>query len=168
MKRDDQELWERVKSFEISDPNAEFSFTDRLARENSWPLEFAIRAVFEYKKFMFLNCITTHPLTPSDQVDQVWHLHLIYTESYWTDFCKNTLEKAIHHGPTSGGESEKTKYTNWYESTKELYRSIFDNEPPIDIWPSSKIRFGQIRFSRVNLHTHWVVPKPRFLKKWKF
>jgi hypothetical protein len=70
MKSDDQELWERVRGFEISDPSADFSFTDRLARENSWTLEYAISTILEYKKFMFLNCISKHPLTPSDQVDR--------------------------------------------------------------------------------------------------
>ncbi len=168
MKSLDRDLWEKIKDFEISDPNADFSFTDRLARENSWTLEYAISTILEYKKFMFLNCIAKHPLTPSDQVDQVWHLHLIYTESYWTDFCKNTIRKNIHHGPTKGGESEKAKYNNWYEATKELYQSTFKTDPPEDIWPSSEIRFGQIRFARVNLHSNWIMPKPRFLKKWKF
>jgi len=168
MKSDEQELWKRIKDFEISDPTAEFSFTDRLARENSWTLEYSIRAFLEYKKFMFLICISEHPLTPSDQVDQVWHLHLIYTVSYWTDFCNNTLGKSIQHGPTKGGESEKAKYNNWYETTKELYETIFKKAPPEDIWPSSEVRFGMIRFSRVNLHINWVIPKPRFLLKWKF
>lgn len=168
MSSDEQELWKRIKDFEISNPTAEFSFTDRLARENSWTLEYALRTLLEYKKFMFLISISDHPLTPSDQVDQVWHLHLIYTESYWMEFCKQTLNKVVQHGPTKGGESEKSKYHNWYEATKELYKSKFGYSPPKDIWPASDIRFGQIRFSRVNLHTNWVIPKPGFLLKWRF
>jgi hypothetical protein len=168
MNSDEQELWKRIKEFEISDPTADFSFSDRLARENSWTLEYSLRTILEYKKFMFLISVADHPLTPSDQVDQVWHLHLIYTDSYWNDFCKNTLNKFIQHGPTKGGEAEKEKYNNWYDSTKELYSSKFDNKPPEDIWPSSEVRFGQIRFTRVNLHTNWVISKPTFLRKWKF
>jgi hypothetical protein len=35
--------------------------------------------------------ISTHIVTPSEQVDQVWHLHLTYTRSYWDEFCPNVL-----------------------------------------------------------------------------
>lgn len=164
----EQELWKKIKAFEISDPGAEFSFVDRLARENAWTLEYAVRTILEYKRFIFLICVAKHPLTPSDQVDQVWHLHLIYTESYWVAFCKNTLGRNIQHGPTKGGASERVRYNNLYEATKGLYQSTFGAEPPADIWPSSEVRFGQIRFSRVNLHTNWVIPKPRIFRKWKF
>lgn len=169
MNSDQQKLWDKIKRFEINDPYVEFTFLDRLARENSWSLGYASRAILEYKKFMYLICVEHSPLTPSDQVDQVWHLHLLYTESYWSDFCENTIGRLIQHGPTKGGTSEKLKYNNLYEATKTAYKSHFNHECPEDIWPSSQIRFGQIRFSRVNLHKHWVIRKPKFLInfKWK-
>ena len=153
-------LWEKINSFEMDDEEADFTFTERLARENDWKIEYALRVVQEYKKFMFLNCIAEHPLTPSDQVDQVWHLHLLYTQSYWIDFCENTLHQKIHHGPTKGGATEKNKFTNWYEKTKELYLSTFKAETPIDIWPSSEIRFSEIEFVRVNTKRNWIIKKP--------
>ena len=153
-------LWNKIKNFELDEVDVSLSFTDRLARENGWKIEYAIRAILEYKKFIFLLTITNHPLTPSDQVDQVWHLHLLYTESYWEDFCENTIQRKIHHGPTKGGNNEKTKFTNWYEKTKELYFEIFKTEIPIDIWPTSEIRFSEIEFERVNLNRNWVIKKP--------
>lgn len=161
------ELWEKIKVFEIDDLESEFSFTDRLARENSWTMEFSSRVVLEYKRFMFLICIAEHPLTPSDQVDQVWHLHLIYTQSYWKDFCQNTLGIEVQHGPTKGGRVERDKYTNWYESTKTFYQSKFKHIPPMDIWPTSEERFSQINYTRVNRHQHWVIRKPKIFNKWK-
>ncbi len=167
MTSEQNQLWERVRKFELNDPKAAFTFTDRLARENSWSLEFALRCVQEYKRFMFLICIADHPLTPSDEVDQVWHLHLLYTESYWKEFCQLTLGRTIQHGPTQGGNVERAKFNDWYQATKDLYNHTFDRIPPTDIWPDSTIRFGQIRFTRVNLHKNWVIPKPSFLKKWK-
>jgi hypothetical protein len=155
----EQLLWEKINSFEIDDEESDFTFTDRLARENDWSIEYALRVVYEYKKFMFLICVAKHPLTPSDQVDQVWHLHLIYTLSYWEDFCSKTLGKKIQHGPTKGGQGEKTKYVNWYEKTLEFYQYTFSEIPPSDIWPNSKIRFGEIMFTRVNRHKNWVIKK---------
>lgn len=158
-------LWNKIRAFELDDPTVALTFTDRLSRENGWSTEFTLRAITEYKKFMFLLCIADHPLTPSDQVDQVWHLHLLYTQSYWIDFCANTLERQIHHGPTEGGESENSKFTDWYEKTKELYTSIFGFDAPKDIWPTSTIRFSEVHFQRVSLHRNWIIKKPSFLCK---
>ncbi len=155
-----QKHWEAIKRFELDEPEASLSFTDRLARENGWTVEYSLRAILEYKKFIFLLTISNHPLTPSDQVDQVWHLHLLYTQSYWEDFCENTVKRKIHHGPTKGGSTEKEKFTNWYEKTKTFYLETFKIEAPKDIWPSSEIRFSEIEFQRVNIKRNWVIKKP--------
>lgn len=152
-------LWENINKFEFDDPRSSFTFSDRLSRENGWSTEYSLRAILEYKKFMFLLCITHHPLTPSEQVDQVWHLHLLYTRSYWNDFCRNTLKKEIHHEPTKGGNAEDQKFVNWYEFTKDLYLKVFKNKPPQDLWPSSETRFKEINFQRINLNKFWVIKR---------
>ncbi|MEM1325134.1 MAG: hypothetical protein AAGI23_04220 [Bacteroidota bacterium] len=156
-----EELWHKIERFQLDDADADFSFTDRLCRENGWTYTYAIRVIQEYKKFMFLICISKHPLTPSDQVDQVWHLHLLYTRSYWMEFCQQTLGRDIHHGPTKGGNSEREKFKDWYEETKVLYERIFQQQTPDDIWPDSKKRFGALNFRRINLDRYWLIPKLR-------
>jgi hypothetical protein len=155
------ELWNSIKEFELDDIHASFSFSDRLVRENAWSLEYALRAIFEYKKFMFLICISKTPLTPSDQVDQVWHLHLIYTESYWIDFCQNTLQQPIHHGPTKGVE-QRGNFREYYQHTLSFYKKIFQTIPPKDIWNDIDTRFKDINFTRVNRDKYWLVPKKLF------
>lgn len=159
MTEEQKQLWLKIKAFELDDPAASLSFSDRLARENGWTIEYSLRSIEEYKKFIFLLLITQHPLTPSDQVDQVWHLHLLYTESYWVDFCEHTLGRKIHHGPTKGGDSEKSKYTDWYEKTKEVYRTTFNYDAPKDFWPSSENRFSDLHFQRVNINQNWIIKK---------
>lgn len=151
-------LWDKVCDFQIDDPDSSFSFSDRLARENGWDLEYALRAVHEYKRFMFLICISETPLTPSDQVDQVWHLHLIYTQSYWKEFCAKILNQEIHHGPTKGVE-QRGDFKDYYSHTLALYQKTFNDKAPEDIWPGLTDRFKSIHFERVNKHTHWVLPK---------
>ncbi len=153
------DLWLSIKQFELDNPRAELSFSGRLGRENGWSPDFAIRAIYEYKKFIFLICHYDQPLTPSDQVDQVWHLHLLYTKNYWIDFCQKTLKKQIHHQPTEGGRAEREKFAIWYEQTKLYYRDAFGQEPPADIWPDGKERFFDIDFQRVNLKKYWLIPK---------
>ena len=159
MTKEQKQLWLKIKSFELDDSAASLSFSDRLARENGWTMEYSLHAIEEYKKFIFLLLIAQHPLTPSDQVDQVWHLHLLYTESYWVDFCEHTLGRKIHHGPTKGGEKEQSKYTDWYEKTKEVYRSTFNYDAPNDFWPSSEDRFSDLHFQRVNINQNWIIKK---------
>lgn len=35
-------LWKEIKSFELDDPESSLSFSDRLARENGWDLEYSL------------------------------------------------------------------------------------------------------------------------------
>ena len=163
MSSDYAEIWEKINRFELDDPGSSYSFSDRLARENNWHLDFALRVIDEYKKFIFLQCIATHPLTPSDHVDQAWHLHLLYTRSYWIDLCDKTLGRHIHHGPTKGGAREQDKFEDWYNKTLDLYTQTFHHSPPSDIWPSSEKLFRDIHFARINVRNNWVIAKPKFL-----
>lgn len=167
MRPDHLALWQKIEAFELDDPHAALTFTDRLARENGWPLRFALRAVQEYKRFMLLLCVAEHPLTPSDQVDQVWHLHLLYTHSYWEEFCPQVLGRTVHHGPTRGGAQQREQFTDWYARTKALYQATFGHAPPADLWPDGAERFGDIDFQRVNLGRYWLLPKLRFFRRFR-
>ncbi|NRD19612.1 hypothetical protein HNV08_06100 [Winogradskyella eckloniae] len=161
MTEEQKRLWHKIKNFEIDDIDASFTFSDRLARENDWSIEYALRTILEYKKFIFLIAVSDYPQTPSDQIDQVWHLHLLYTESYWIELCTNTIQKQIHHGPTKGSE-ERTLFKEQYVKTLDLYASIFNEKPPNDIWLDVDTRFSDIHFTRVNRKRNWIIPKPRF------
>lgn len=162
---EEKELWQKIACFNLDDPTSTYTFTHRLARENNWQLSFAFRCVLEYKRFIFLLIASGESLTPSDQVDQVWHLHLLYTQNYWHNWCRDTLQKEIHHGPTKGGSSEKVKYHNLYERTRELYEQYFEIQPAHDIWPDSKTRFSAVNFVRVNTEKYWLIKKPKFKNK---
>ena len=155
-----KQLWDRISQFEFDNDQIQFNFTDRLARENNWTRSYSNEVIEEYKKFIFLCCITPNGVTPSDQVDQAWHLHLTYTKSYWIDFCKNTLGQEIHHNPTQGGNQERKKFDQFYTSTKDEYVKAFGTIPPITIWPENQERFSEIHFQRVNTHRNWIIKKP--------
>jgi hypothetical protein len=132
------ELYERIQSFSFDLPDAQLSFSQRLATENGWSLADAQQAMEEYRKFVFLAVVAEHPVTPSDRVDQFWHLHLTYTQSYWQDFCTEILRMPLHHDPTTGGASEQQKFGDWYAKTLESYEIFFEQLPPVDIWPHHK------------------------------
>src|SRR5947199_354356 len=84
---------------------------------SSLPPERAARAIEEYRRFAFLAVAAGHPVSPSDAVDQVWHLHLLYTRSYWVQFCGEVLGKPLHHEPSTGGGGEAAKFDAWYGQT---------------------------------------------------
>jgi hypothetical protein len=153
-------LWTKINDFQLDVPGDAFTFSDRVTRENGWTKNYTKRVILEYKKFIYLCCFSEKGVTPSDPVDQVWHLHLTYTKSYWIDFCQNTLGKQIHHNPTKGGANEAKKFINYYEHLKDIYRYHFDNDPPRDIWQPADVRFSDIDFQRVNLKRFWLIRKP--------
>jgi uncharacterized protein (TIGR04222 family) len=155
------ELYQRIQAFSLDDPDADLAFSKRLARDNAWSAQYTQRVIEEYKKFTFLAVVAGHPVTPSDQVDQVWHLHLVYTHSYWREFCPNVLQTPLHHGPTRGGGSEHNKFNDWYSKTLASYEKFFGQAPPADIWPPADIRFDRdLHFVRVNTQQNWILPKP--------
>jgi uncharacterized protein (TIGR04222 family) len=159
------ELWNRLVAFDL-DGTATLPFSRRLARDNGWSPAFAERVVLEYKKFVYLAVTCGHPVTPSDEVDQAWHLHLVYTRSYWDDLCGQVLGFALHHGPTKGGTAEGHKFQDWYAATQRSYEAAFGSAPPADIWPPAAVRFGDApHFRRVNMRGKWLLPKPR-LPQW--
>ncbi|HYC85154.1 MAG TPA: hypothetical protein VEB86_08020 [Chryseosolibacter sp.] len=151
--------WKSIEQYELDDNTSALSFSDRLARENGWTREFTFRAIFEYKKFMFLICATNQSLTPSETVDQVWHLHLLYTRDYWKEFCPHVLKREVHHGPTKGGAKEQSKFEDWYALTLFHYRNLFGKLPPADIWPEATTRFAPARYRWIDLNKNWIIKK---------
>jgi len=159
------ELYQRIQEFSLDQSDTQLTFCKKLAKDNGWSSSYAQRVIAEYKKFTFLAVAAGHPVAPSDQVDQVWHLHLSYTRSYWQEFCPNILQTPLHHQPSRGGLSEQLKLDDWYNRTLESYEQFFGQTPPIDIWPNSKDRFGRdLKFVRVNSQQNWILPKPSFPK----
>jgi hypothetical protein len=166
MDSEQAELYARIRSFSIDRPEAQLSFSQRLARDNGWSLDYAVQVIDEYKNFIFLAVTAGHPVTPSDQVDQVWHLHLSYTRSYWDEFCPQVLQTALHHEPTLGGQAESQKFDDWYSKTLDSYRQFFGAEPPVEIWPKPMDRFDRdLYFERVNTQQNWVLDKSRSKKQ---
>ncbi|RYF77875.1 MAG: hypothetical protein EOO39_02885 [Cytophagaceae bacterium] len=164
MSGDEAALWTKISTFAIDGADAKLTFAARLARENGWNTAYTQRVIEEYRKFLFLCCITSTGVTPSDPVDQAWHLHLTYTKSYWVDLCRNTIGRDIHHNPTKGGASEGQKFDGMYSHSQALYSHYFGTPPPADIWHDNQQRFSDIDFERVNRRTNWIIRKPNWVR----
>jgi uncharacterized protein (TIGR04222 family) len=155
------ELWARIQEFQLDDPASSFPFSAKLAKENGWSRAFAARAIEEYRRFAFLGVAAGHPVSPSEVVDEVWHMHLTYTQSYWNHFCPEVLKKPFHHQPSTGGEEETEKFDDWYKRTLESYQAFFNEPPPEDIWPPPGSQFSQ-KPKHLDKSSHWIIKKPSF------
>jgi hypothetical protein len=149
---------DQLLAFEVDDPGVPLGFRARLARENGWTLAHADRVYDEYRRFLVLAATGADPVTPSDPVDQVWHLHLAYTRSYWDHLCGEVLGRPLHHGPTTGSRADDAHYREQYAATLRRYREVFGAEPPADVWPGVAERFRDpARWQRVDTRAHLVV-----------
>jgi hypothetical protein len=154
-------LWKAIEGLSIGPEDASLSFSQRLARENGWSPVFAEEVIREYRRFIYLVALGDGELTPSDQVDQAWHLHMTYTRSYWTELCGTVLGRELHHFPTKGGDQEQGRFRIQYEKTLAIYEREFGHPPPAAIWPPVDARFRNTEhFVRINRATHWPVKKP--------
>ena len=151
----------RIQQFSIDGPVIPaLPFAARLARDHGWTRDYAERAIIEYKRFLILAATGEKPVCPSEQVDEVWHLHLTYSRSYWNDLCRDLLGRPLHHDPTRGGPVQDEHHKSMYVDTLTRYRDVFGSEPPADIWPGVAERFAAgPSHQHVDTAENWVIPK---------
>ncbi len=132
-------LWQKISDFQLDDsPEAAIQFSDKLIKETKWTPDFAKRAMAEYKKFLYLCLTMPQGASPSEVVDEVWHLHLTYTVSYWQKLCGEVLQRQLHHYPNKGGASENQRHQDWYADTLIAYVKEFQELPSADCWSLPK------------------------------
>jgi hypothetical protein len=152
-------LWQRLAAMRIEAEGAALTFAARLARENGWSGRHAAAVVEEYRRFLYLAA-TAGPVTPSEDVDQAWHLHLSYTRHYWDELCGRIIGMPLHHDPTEGGAGQRAHYHRQYEQTLARYRTIFGAPPPRQVWPDAEARFAA-RPRRVDAGRYRLLPRAR-------
>jgi hypothetical protein len=137
-----QELYDRIMAFSFDG-----AFVQRLMREMKRPEAFVLLAIAEYRRFLFLKQTVPHPVVPSRRVDQVWHLHLLYTRSYWDDLCTVVLQAPLHHHPGTSAGTPDDYFWQGYEETLKSYGHVFGQVPPVEFWPQAKVQFRRSRRS---------------------
>ena len=155
------QLWDRISKHPFERPDDGLDFHRRLMREQGWTAAFARAAIEEYRRFHFLICVQSEPLTPSVAVDQVWHLHMTYSRDYWGRWCGDALRQPVHHEPTRGGRDQGIQFDRQYARTLATYETYFGT-PPWDLWPPAVERFANAaRWRWVDGSQHWIIAKPK-------
>ena len=131
-------LWEQLQArFGGRDASTK-AFAHKIARKLGWSNAFALRAVYEYKKFVYLGVVSDFVVTPPQVIDQVWHQHLLFSRAYRA-FCRDVIQYDFDHTPELVSIEEQTgAFQAQYMDTLELYRTEFGIDPPPAIWGAPK------------------------------
>lgn len=115
------------------------AFADKLSRKFNWKKKFAMKAIWEYKKFVYLGVISGFRVTPSKVIDQVWHEHILFTSGY-RKFCKDVIQYEFdHHPELVAVDRQMLELESQYIQTIQLYKKEFGIEPPNEIWDTTKL-----------------------------
>ena len=150
-----KELWLRLKHYHFdhlvpdhlldrvtarfggTDPSTK-AFANKIARKLEWTTRFTLRAIDEYKKFVYLGVISEVNVTPPRIIDQVWHEHLLFSRGY-REFCRDVLQRDFDHNPELLPSEEQTEvFHSQYDATLALYHREFGVIPPADFWGTPK------------------------------
>lgn len=121
-------LWETIENYKM--PFGE----DYLQYKLKWQRAYCNLALSEYRRFAFLALISDSEITPSEAIDEVWHLHILHTQDYaqFGTACRRFL----HHWP--GMPTNRPQWNRQYDRTRDLYREVFGYEAPQAFWPVQK------------------------------
>tara|TARA_R100001163_G_C5065676_1_gene203688 strand:- start:996 stop:1667 length:672 start_codon:yes stop_codon:yes gene_type:complete len=99
--------------------------------------EFSENDVKEYCRFLALKAITddgnSMKLSPSPQLDQIWHYHLISTASYQKTM--KILGTMIHHDPRKADDSIEVKECRYKATFKEYLDNFGESFVSRSMWP---------------------------------
>lgn len=92
-----------------------------------WSSEKTTQAISRY--LMFLTLIHLYPnrqFVPSQEIDSVWHFHIIDTIKYVED-CEMLFGRFIHHFPYFGNRdaADRKKLEQIFEQTQVLFQEHF-------------------------------------------
>lgn len=131
------------------------AFADKLTRKMNWNRDFALKAIWEYKKFVYLGVISDFSITPSKVIDQVWHEHILFSAGY-RKFCEDIIQFDFSHNPELIPVIKQTDiFQIQYFNTIELYEKEFGAKPPADIWDTTK--FAEVKKKHSTSDTVFVV-----------
>ena len=97
------------------------------SNEEKWNIQKTNQAISAYQ--MFLLLIYLYPnsqLVPNQEIDRVWHYHILDTMKYAED-CEMLFGKFIHHFPYFGkrGKIDRENLRKAFEQTQVIFEEHF-------------------------------------------
>jgi hypothetical protein len=95
--------------------------------QSGWTRQQATLAINRYKMFLSLVYLHPHtPLVPTQEIDRVWHCHILQTRKYFKD-CQMLFGRFIHHEPdsTAGNQADQLSLDTAFAQTTALLVQYF-------------------------------------------
>lgn len=97
---------EKLKSLDLSTVAADLT---NPKNGYGWSRKQTLQAIERYKAFLFISYLyPEHLLVPAQDIDRVWHHHILHTRQYRQD-CEWLFGRFIDHTPDSGLGSERDR-----------------------------------------------------------
>lgn len=83
------------------------------------------QAELDYRRFLWVHY--RYPqlnLTPSEEVDMIWHAHILFTGKYFRD-CDRMFGHYLHHTPGRGSGVTMEEFARRFEETNSLCEREF-------------------------------------------
>ena len=97
----------------------------KLVMEKGWTEEEANEIERQYKGYLHLSKkYPMAPLVPSEQIDEMWHTHILDTHKYMED-CDAVFGYYLHHFPYFGirGPEDAENLDTTFQATKRLFKN---------------------------------------------
>lgn len=103
---------------------------ERRNGERLWDEQRVERALVEYKQFLALMLWSPKAvIVPSEDIDEVWHTHVLNTLRYQAD-CETIFGRFQHHFPTFGESEEvQEEHMKGRDETMRLFEEAFGAVP---------------------------------------
>jgi hypothetical protein len=108
------------------------------SNEDNWNIQQTNQAILRY--LMFLLLVYLYPntqLVPNQEIDRVWHYHILDTMKYAED-CEMLFGRFIHHFPYFGerGKTDRDNLQTAFEQTEVLFHEHFGTSMEVSNKPS--------------------------------
>ena len=87
------ELWAKIEQLDLT------LISDRMLIKHEWTEERTANAIKGYRQYLYLTQVFGKPISPTGDVDEIWHEHVLHTNKYSID-CQKLFNKFLHHFPT--------------------------------------------------------------------
>lgn len=108
------------------------------SNEEKWNIQQTQQAISCYRMFLLLVYLYPNSqLVPNQEIDRVWHFHILDTMKYAQD-CEMLFGKFIHHFPYFGqrGKIDRDNLQTAFEQTQVLFQEHFGKSMDIGNTPS--------------------------------
>lgn len=98
-----------------------------------WTREKIEKIEIWYRRFLYIRLNEKEAtLVPTNDIDEFWHIHILYTNKYYND-CKNIFSYIVQHNPiVQPNKEEDTLLKKNFNNSLKLFKKHYNEIPNIE------------------------------------